>query len=159
MQPPLKSFPTQVKCVSETEKDYFPPIMRMFQSRCVKTVRTAYSYMLSVVSLQCQFSVTGVSGVHLVPLIIVSAVSIQCHSVSSVTSVSSVSVVSIQCQPSLLTDVCWSVCWWLVTSPSTALEERVFSGVRDLLLHLLASQEGLCVCVRVCVRVCMCVTV
>ena len=50
----------------------------------------------------------------------------------------------------------------LVTAPSTALDERIFTGVRDLFLLLLASQEGpslplplslthvMCVCVCVC---------
>ena len=30
----------------------------------------------------------------------------------------------------------------LVTAPSTALDERIFTGVRDLFLLLLTSQEG-----------------
>ena len=30
----------------------------------------------------------------------------------------------------------------LVTAPATALDEGIFSGVRDLVLLLLASQEG-----------------
>ena len=31
----------------------------------------------------------------------------------------------------------------LVTSPGTAVEDTVFAAVRDLLLHLLASQQGM----------------
>ena len=53
----------------------------------------------------------------------------------------------------------------LVTAPSTALDERIFTGVRDLFLLLLTSQEGpslplplslthvMCVCVCVCAGV------
>ena len=33
VQAPLKSFPTKVKCFPDTEEDYFPALVRMFQAR------------------------------------------------------------------------------------------------------------------------------
>lgn len=71
VQRPLKSFPTHIKSFAESEKDHFPPLIRMFHSRRL---------------LECVLV--------------------------------------------------------LVTAPATSLDESVFSGVRDLLLHLLASLEG-----------------
>jgi len=72
VQAPLKSFPTKVKCFPDSEGDYFPALVRMFQARRL---------------LEC-----------------------------------------------LLV---------LVSAPSTTLEISVFAGVRGLLLHFMASQQGL----------------
>ena len=71
IQAPLKSFPTTVKCFPDSEGDYFPALVRMFQARRL---------------LEC-----------------------------------------------LLV---------LVSAPSTTLEISVFAGVRGLLLHFMASQQG-----------------